>query len=57
MPLPDKDEVAGPEVGTEDEYGGREIDGEEADEDDKEDRLEDVGNTDDEPGDDGKSDE
>lgn len=55
--MPDKDEVAGPEVGTEDEYGGREIDGEEADEDDKEDRLEDVGNTDDEPGDDGKSDE
>ena len=54
--MPDEDEVAGPEVETEDECGGREIDGEEADEDDKEDRL-DVGNTDDEPGDDGKSDE
>jgi len=56
VPLLDEDELAGLEVGTEDEWGGTEDDGE-AGEETEDDELEGVGNDNDGPGDDGKGDE
>jgi hypothetical protein len=53
VPCPEEDELAELEVGTEDEYGERENDGEAGEED----RLEGVGNDNDGPRDDGKGDE